>query len=272
MKKLKRFWKNIPRKVRILINSLALVLLISAAYILLGCPSLTPTQQFRRLEKANLVGPARIIEKDELLNGGYDHFIVAEDNDGVIVYLYDDFEYRWDWGGYFLYREKSGGITVLPAPTHTYFGADEFIIDLPILVFHDHPGAVRAELDLIIDDGMGIVETEWENGGQVQRTYWGKTYHLSADSGVEGYFRFNLHTESESWSIDNEQYYGTVLDKEGLALETLCRMITENRAYLQEYATAVVRLYDEADSLIAEETVTIRSVNGQRYAQENHTE
>lgn len=272
MKQLKRLWKNIPRKIRIFLNSLLILLLIFAAYILLGCPSLTPTQQFRRLEKANLVGPARIIEKDALLNGMYDHFIVAEEDDGVIVYLYHDFEYRWDWGGYFLYREKSEGITVLPAPTHSYFGADAFVIDLPILVFHDHPGAVRAELDLIIDEGMGIVETEWENGGQVQRTYWGKTYHLYADSGVEGYFRFNLHTESESWSIENGQYHGIVLDSEGLALETLCRMMSENRAYLQEYATAVVRLYDEDNALIAAESVTLRSVNGQRYAQENHAE
>ena len=268
MKKLKRLWKNIPRKIRILINSLVLVLLIGAAYVLLGCPALTPTQQFRRLEKANLVGPAQIIENEDLLNGMYDHFMVAEDGDGVILYLYNDFEYRWNWGGYFLYWEKSEGITVLPAPTHTYWGADEFIIDLPILVFHDHPGAVRAELDLTIDEGMGIMETSWENGGPVERGYFEKTYHLSADSGVDGYFRFNLHTESESWSIDNEQYYGSVLGSEGTALETLCRMMAENRSYLQEYATARVRLYDEDGMLITEETVTIRSVNGQRYASE----
>ena len=59
---MKRLWLKIPRKIRVFINILCIILLISAAYILLGCPALTPTQAFRRVEKSNLVGPAEIIE------------------------------------------------------------------------------------------------------------------------------------------------------------------------------------------------------------------
>lgn len=264
MKTIKRFWQNIPRKVRIFMNILWILLLVFAAYILLGCPAFSPVQQFRRLEKANLVGPAQIIETVDLPNGLDEHLLVADDGDSVILYLYDDFEYRWN--SYLLYREKSEGITVLPVPNHTHFGSDLYAMDLPILVFHDHPGAVRAELELTIDEGLGIPETKWEQGGEVHIDYFEKTYLLYADSGIDGYFRFNLHAESEDWYVEAGQNWGTLLGNEGLALQTLCQMITENRAYLQEYATATVRLYDAENRLITEETVIIRSVNGERYA------
>ena len=262
---MKRLWLNIPRKIRVFINIICIILLISAAYILLGCPALTPTQAFRRVEKTNLVGPAEIIEIVDLPNGLYDHVLVADDGDGLVLFLYNDFDFRWLSD--FLYREKSDGITVVPVPNHTLFGADLYELDMPILVFHDHPGAVRAELELVIDEGMGVRENQWEEGGEVHVEYFEKTYRMEAASDIDGYFRFDLHTESEDWYVDEYgQNWGTPLDNEGWALQTLCRMITEFRAYLQEYATATVRLYDADDNLITEETVIIRSVNGQRYA------
>ena len=262
---MKRLWLKIPRKIRVFINIIAIILLITAAYILLGCPALTPTQAFRRVEKSNLTGPAEIIEIIDLPNGLDDHVLVADDGDGAVLFMYSDFEFRWQ--SYFLYREKSEGITVLPVPNHTHFGADLYELDMPILVFHDHPGAVRAELALVIDEGMGIRETQWEEGGEVHVEYFEKTYRMEAASDIDGYFRFNLHAESEDWYVDEYgQNRGTHLGNEGWALQTLCRMITEVRAYLQEYATATVRLYDAENHLITEETVIIRSVNGQRYA------
>ena len=262
---MKRLRLNIPRKIRVFINIIAIILLISAAYILLGCPALTPTQAFRRVEKSNLVGPAEIIETIDLPNGLDDHVLVADDGGGVVLFIYSDFDFRWE--SYFLYREKSQGITVLPVPNHNHFGSELYELDMPILVFHDHPGAVRAELDLIIDEGMGVRETQWEEGGEVHTEYFEKTYRMEAVKYIDGYFRFNLHTESEDWYVDEYgRQQGTPLGNEGWALQTLCRMITEFRAYLQEHATATVRLYDADDNLITEETVIIRSVNGKRYA------
>ena len=262
---MKRLWLKIPRKIRVFINILCILLLISAAYILLDCPALTPTQAFRRVEKTNLVGPAEIIEIIDLPNGLDDHVLVADDGEGVVLFHYDDFEFRWFSD--FLYREKSQGITVLPVPNHTHFGSDLYVMDLPILVFHDHPGAVWAELELIIDEGMGVRETQWEEGGEVHTEYFEKTYRMEAVKYIDGYFRFNLHTESENWYVDEYgRHQGTPLGNEGWALQTLCRMMCEFRSYLQEYVTATVRLYDAENNLITEETVIIRSVNGEEYA------
>ena len=162
---MKRLWLKIPRKIRVFINIIGIILLISAAYILLGCPALTPTQAFRRVEKSNLVGPAEIIEIIDLPNGLDDHVLVADDGDGVVLFHYNDFDFRWE--NYFLYREKSEGITVLPVPNHTLFGSELYVMDLPIVVFHEYPGAIWAELELVIDEGMGVPETKWEEGVEV---------------------------------------------------------------------------------------------------------
>ena len=262
---MKHPWLKIPRKIRVFINILCILLLISAAYILLDCPALTPTQAFRRVEKSNLVGPAEIIEIIDLPNGLDDHVLVADDGEGVVLFHYSDVVYRWE--NYFLYREKSDGITVLPAPTHTHFGSDLYVMDLPILVFHDHPGTIWAELELVIDEGLGIPETKWEEGGEVHTEYFKKTYRMEAVNYIDGYFRFNLHAESEDWYVDEYgRQQGTPLGNEGLALQTLCRMMCEFRSYLQEYVTATVRLYDAENRLITEETFIIRSVNGEEYA------
>ena len=262
---MKRLWLKIPRKIRVFINIIAIILLISAAYILLGCPALTPTQAFRRVEKSNLTGPAEIIEIIDLPNGLDDHVLVADDGDGVVLFHYNDFDFRWE--NYFLYREKSEGITVLPVPNHTLFGSELYVLDMPILVFHNHPEAIWAELELVIDEGMGVPETKWEEGGEVHTEYFEKTYRMEAANYIDGYFRFNLHTESEDWYVDEYgQHRGTPLGNEGWALQTLCRMMCEFRSYLQEYATATVRLYDVENNLITEETIIIRSVNGDRYA------
>ena len=272
MKTIKRLWLNIPRKIRIGINILMILLLVFAAYILLDCPAFTPVQQFRRLEKANLVGPAEIIETIDPLNGEYDHVIVADDGDAVILYSYRDFEYRWAWDGFF-YREKSDGITVFPAPTHMYFASGKYAVDVPVLLFHDYPDACRAELELTFDERLGIIETEEERDGERIRTYFEKSYLLEAHRDIEGYFRFNLHTQSEDWYVDEYGLdRGTPLENEGFALEIFCRMMDMNRSYLQEYVPATVRLYDAADNLIVEEDLTIRSVAGDRYAREEGLE
>ena len=61
MKQLKRFWLNIPRKMRVFANLLAILLGVFILYILMECPAFTPEQNFRRMEKAELVGPAQIL-------------------------------------------------------------------------------------------------------------------------------------------------------------------------------------------------------------------
>ena len=268
MKKLKRFWGNIPRKARICIDLLAILALLGVGYVLLGCPALSPEQHFRRLEKAHLVGPAEIVESFEVPNGSYDHVIVADDGDAVIVYCCNLRNYRWDQGT-FIYREKEDGITVLPAPVQD-FSFDARIIDLPILLFHDHPTAVRAELELTLGESLGLEETVWEQGGAVTTVPFEKTYRLEADREIGGYFRFHLHAEPEGeYVIRNGIEIWEPTGKETQALRVFSRMISETRMFLTEYVPATVRLYDRGGNLIAEEHLTIRSVAGERWVQEN---
>lgn len=262
MKTLKRLWLRIPRKTRVCVNILAILLLLVAVYIFLGCPAFSPEHHFRRLEKANLVGPAEIIEIVELPNGVYDQMIVADDGDAVILYCYSLPSYRWDWGT-FVYREKTAPITVLAMPGR-HFGFIGQSADLPVLLLHDEPRAVRAELELTLGKNFGIQETVWESGGNVSRRDFEKTYFLEAESDISGYFRFNIHAETDG-SDPLQTVEETV---EGRALKLFSRMFVENGMYLEEYVPATVRLYDSDGQLIAEESLTIRSPAGEKYARE----
>lgn len=257
MKKLKRLWLNIPRKFRICFNLLAMALLGLVIYILLDCPAPTPEIRFRRAEKANLVGPSQILEIIETEDGNYDYLIVADDGQGIIFYSYND--YRTGWGD-LVYRNKTGPITVLAAPDLVSLGSLEYEFDLPVFLFHDHPGAVRAELELTLGEALGMEDFE-------------KTYHLEARQEIEGYFRFNLHTESEDWYVDeNGIDHGTPLGTEGDALFLFSWMMTDYPTYPMEYIPATVRLYDESNDLIIEQDLTIRSASGELNAQREELE
>ena len=271
MKAIRRFWENIPRKARICLNLLAILVLLAVGYLLLGCPAFTPAQHYRRLEKANLVGPAEIIEIAEISNGSYDHILAADDGDAVILYCYNLRNYRWDRGT-FIYREKENGITILPAPVPD-FSFDARIIDLPVLLFHDYPGAVRAELELTLGEGLDLWETTWDQGGAVTTVPFEKTYVLEADRQIDGYFRFNLHAEPEGeYVVRNGIEIWEPAGKEVQALKIFARMIAENRVFLQEYVQATVRLYSSTGALIVQEHLTIRSTAGERYIRDNITE
>lgn len=268
MKIIKRLWHNIPRKTRISINILMILLLLTAGYFLLGCPAFTPEQQFRRLEQANLMGPSEIIDTIDLTNGEYDHIIVADDGDAAIVYGYNDDDFRWTWGKLH-YREKTGDITVFPAPNQSHTSFRQQVIDLPILVFHDYPTADRAELDLTLGEPLGIQQTQWEQGEEVTIGYFEKTYHLEAQRETAGYFRFNIHAELDGEFVTrNGIEIWEETGKESLALQVFSQMIALNRNYIYEYVPATVRLYDRENNLIVEEHLTIRSVAGERYARE----
>ena len=266
MKKLKRFWLNLPRKLRICVNILAILLLLAAVYVFGGCPALTVEHQFRRLEKANLVGPSRIIETVELTESEYDRMIVADDGDAVILYCCNLPGYRWDWGNFY-YLEKAEGMTVLAMPSY-HFGTFDRTLELPVLLLHNYPGAVRAELELILGKGFDIQETVWDNGGAVTRRDFEKTYFLEAESDLYGYFRFMLHAETDG--SDSMQMLEDTT--EGMVLKRFARMFAEFGMYLHEYVPATVRLYDSSDNLITEEHLTIRSAAGERYARDEGLE
>lgn len=264
MKQIRQCWLRIPRPYRAMVNIAAILILAAAAYFSLGSPVLTPIQKFRRVERANLVGPSRILETIHPENGDYPHILVADDGGGVIIYRYGD---RFNETGDFLYREKTGGVTVLPVPNHQFSCSEKYELDLPILLFHDCPNAWRAEIVLTFGEGLGIRQTQWENGGEVALGFYEQTYRLEAHSDIEGYFRFNLHLQSQDWYVDeNGMDRGTPLGKAGYAVEVFCRMMDMNRFHLEESVPVTVRLYDEDNALLLEQDLTIRSAAGEVYA------
>lgn len=267
MKKLKRFWLNIPRKWRVCVNVLVTVCLIFSLYVLLECPAFTHEQKFRRMEKAELVGPSHILASFEQQATGYDNLILAETADAVI--LFQSSSNPWDQGR-LTYREKTGSITVATVPFIGWHLYDREVIDLPVFVFHDYPAAVRAELELEFGEGMDFyTEVNWSYNNYSMTTTYEKTWYLESQQTLDGLFIFSIHAEPEGEIIQDGHFeVWHPFTSEGQALETFSHMMEEGDSYIRASIPATVRLYGENDTLITEEHLTIRSVTGQRYAQQ----
>lgn len=267
MKKLKRAWLNIPRKIRVGINVLATIFLIFALYILLECPAFTHEQKFRRMEKAEMVGPSHILGSFDQIPALYSRLILAETAEGVV--MFQSGESPWDEGR-LTYLEKTGPVTVVTVPCMRCGFYTNRVIDMPVFVIHDCPGAVRAELDLEFGEGMNYyTEVHWTFGDHSGTTTYEKTWHLESDQEQGGYFRFDIHAEPEGETIQDQYYkHWQPLTSEGQALEVFSHMMEPDDSYTFASIPAAVRFYDAEDNLISEYELTIRSVTGDRYARE----
>lgn len=146
MKKLKNRKSRIPRKIKVILYALGLVLLVPLAYLALGCPALTPEMAFRRAERANLLGPSTIlgIENDPgLFYGKPWHMIYAETDQVCMIYSCFDGK-----SGYSLYcAEKTGDATVL-YPELCQSEVNKGTPVPSIVVFDDLPNAKSARLEV----------------------------------------------------------------------------------------------------------------------------
>lgn len=155
---IKRFFRRIPRPVKACIYAAFVILLAITYYIATGCPTLTFRQEFRRAEKANLVGPSKIVDR---LDGDdyheYDDMLVGETEHGVCFlgrieyYRQNIFEKR-SFGYHFNYREKTGDITVVTAPNFWgwHWAFDDWGYSLPVYIFTEHHDAVSATIKLTV--------------------------------------------------------------------------------------------------------------------------
>lgn len=245
MKKLKQWIERIPRPVRaIFYTVLALVLAISY-YIALGCPTLGMRHEFRRAERAHMVGPSKIV--DTLSDNDYyeyDKLLVGETDHGICFFgrhysshPYDDplAEKLYD----FSYVRKTGDITLCAPPNvwGTMWGAFEFKRSLPIYVFTDHSQAVRAEVEVTV---AGFTDTN----GVGKFT---ESFQAEAEQAEKGFFRFTFEADRKN-SLCALYYLSIVGSGDRSDMETNGRL---------EKITAVVRLYDASGQLIAEETLNI---------------
>lgn len=253
MKRIRRFWGDLPRRARIIINLMAISLMAFCTHTFLGSPAFTVEQRFRQLEQANMVGPARIIDNIELVPYNYLNLILADDGDGVIFYLYADFRHGTEA---FYYREKNGDLTVLAAPNLTHFTSQEFEVELPIFLFDNYPKAQRAQLQFTLSETLNDV-------------YFEKEYILDSHREESGLFRFNLHAESDNWYIDDwGQAKGTPLGAEGAALEQLSGMSGYADSFNLRPQTVTVRLWNANDELILEEDILLHCVAGQAHTEQ----
>lgn len=223
MKKLLKRWQQLPVKFRACTNIALICLCILLIYIFVGAPALTPRQAFRRAEKAQLVGPAEILE--DLHVGGYPYsrLILADDGDGVIIYTYNRFHSA---ATELLYAEKTGDLTIAAAPDQTFYPKENHA-SIAIILFHEGSRAVRAELDFTLT-------ADYE--GETHE----KTYSLQSLMTLDRCFLFSIEAHSQS-----------ALGAEG-------QLLLQLQAVNGSAIPATLRMYDQNDSLIREETVLIQ--------------
>lgn len=231
--------EKIPRKLQVLFNLLLIALLLFALYVFLGCPCFTPEQAYRRLEKANSVGPAQILGYEDADGPYTTKMVVAETEDGVIlsqIYPQSDITYA---ATSFFYVEKRGDITVTPTPQDLHWRTDEDELCLTMLVFDEYPQAVRAELDFFVF---------WYAGVDKPNAFE-ETYKLEAERKNDGYFRFDLPFAYNKYEVDPQA--------EAIFQLSMVFYYPTDWTPPKDSYPATVRLYDAEGKLIVEKTMQL---------------
>lgn len=247
MKQRNESLRRVPRPVRIVWNMLIVALLLWLIYVFLGSPSFTVERAYRREAARNAVDPGEIIavlETDDCLQ--YDNLLIAETKEGYALYGVNSVDLRLFSGrrayrrAEFSYREREDGATIMAAPCSSHLFAHDEYVKLPIVMFYEVPGAIRAELDLHLVDHVMYGEMEYH-------------YSLAAPKKWDGCFVFELESELD---FDADPLRGQ-------ALSILSEMYVFDGSYNEgSDFTADVRLYDRNDQLIYEESLRLRSYAG----------
>lgn len=266
MRKLKNIWMRVPRWLRSILDLLASALFVFLFYAAIGAPAITTTQAFRRAEKIHMVGPSVIVDTlDQSTYSEFKTMLVGETGEGIVFFGQYEATQNNGWSErtvlepVFSYREKTGDLTVLAAPTVSlgfpwieYGGAS-----LPIYLFDAYPEAIRAELDLTVSGTYGIDI----NGGEYTQDFT-RSYSLEAQREKEGFFRFFISLPT-----------GNAVD--AYALELISALSTGSTpfTYPSSHEAAIsipvtVRLYDETDALILERQLTILSPAAAAHAEQ----
>lgn len=236
-----KFWHRIPRKGRICIQIICILLCCLAIYTYIGAPVFSVEAQFRRYERSNMVGPSEILGTVNLETGfdSYQKMILADDGDGIIFYCYDHVELE---DPQLIWRSKTSDITVLGAPYPTDARTRKIKSQYPVFVFDNYPDAVLAEMELTLT-----------------AEYFGesfeKTYTLTSKRTTPGYFQFILGTTNRRG-----------LGIEGYAIQMFALISGYEGKYYQDWSVPVtVRLYNEANELLCERSLEITSVMTQAH-------
>lgn len=247
LKNLKNRWNKVSRKKKVLIYCIGILVCAFLLYVFKSAPT-DLENEFRRAEKANLVGPGNILGSVPIYGGSHDAYLqmlVAEDEEGLILY-----PYHLGSGGYtkLRYLKKTGDITFFTEPRELMYdweSIEEFSMTVGIL--DTYPEAVRAEMELALRYQINADDPVYE-----------KIYTLESQREIPGLFTFQLSDQD-----------ATGLWVMGYAMEMLM-CLTDPQSYRLYYDCSVpvtVRLYGEGDTLVLEKTMEIVS-----YARRAHME
>lgn len=251
MKHIVAFWKRIPRPLRAAMNLVTIALLGVVFYYALGWPMNSFEAEFRRMERANLLGPGTIVDTltNEEHGCDYRQIIVAESSHGVTFYTGEE-----DGIFFELYhREKTGDLTILAAPTFwPNWGSQPFDHRLAVYLFDEYPEAFRAELELTVS-GTYHFYSDYE----IHEDFT-EHYALEAQREKDGFFRFEIYvpyTPDENFTDPGAFMYAPQF------LSEVCNngAFSINEDIHTAQIPATVRLYNKKDELLVEKSLTIRS-------------
>ena len=238
---------HLPRSERAIVNLFATALLLFLLYLSNGSPAFTPEKQFRREERSNFVGPAKILDTVPLEGytgySQYDKLLLATSAEGVTLFCYNEENLARNK---FVYREMMGDVTVLSFPVA---GMSSFesaaYVNIPIVLFDNFPDATRVEMEI------ELVEKYSDD------TEFRKVYTLASDRVGEGYFLFALSVSSSDQ-----------LGREGHAIWQLTNISDDSpfNASVEVAFPIIVRFYDQKNNMICERSLVLRSPAGEAHA------
>lgn len=249
---MRKLFRSIPRPVKTLFYMIGISLATFLLYIFIGAPPLSEEHAYRRAERANLVGPAKILDIIDLapvVDEHYSRMIIANDGDAVILYMWDA---QHNLSEKLVYRQKQGAVTVFAAPYELFLYSTDHEFKIPIILFDDFPQAVRAEMEFTL---WTIQDSEAIPQVCLPKDYFGEAYRKN-----DGYFCFYIYSPDFSWI----QWTN---DSEEPTLSTFCKLTGKTFSRMDTDTTlpVTVRLFDADNQLMHEETVIIRSIIGEAH-------
>lgn len=247
--KLRNCIKRIPKPVKIIFCILGIFFLSVTFYIACGSPTFTMEQEFRRAEKAHMVGPSTIVHTMGGYYKDYEKVIVGETEHGVCFFG----RYSVNSGNYeptrtitkydFAYHEKTGDMTIMVAPNrHAWFWKILGGVSLPVYLFDEYHQAVRGEIEMTITGE----EHYYDMDGQVTVSF-NQTFKSSSERSKDGFFLFwvDAKTEQECYAL---KLLSNVGNSELMLDDALGKTVIP----------VTIKLYDAHGKLVAEKVLEIR--------------
>lgn len=218
MKKLKNIWRRAPRPLKVVCLLTAFLLFLLGLYIAYGSPPFSTEMGFRRQEKANMVGPGRILAEFDSIPGSVKN-IVADTEQVYILYS--------DNSKMLTVYQKTGSMALYFVPgcfPSGYFNG--LTNPVKLILFDLEPNAVRAEMEF----EMATYEET-------------KTFYIKAESHrqYEEFFIFDIYAENSD-----------PIDRDAKVRYDLMNLCIDYAAYRPSIA---IRLYDANDNLIRSEVI-----------------